>query len=198
MKQVSKFKNVKGFLIVMILFFVIISILYLYPLICINNNVTDNDYRCYDLSGQNIKKVVINIENSNLKLEALDWDEHAYMYSGSNFDDFFDANINDGCLYIKNKDNINLDTDNKYEIHFILPIYFDNDVDFDINIVNGDLIISEVVNMDNILCKVINGDIRGDYIIAKKINLSVDKNHVIELANKIETEYSGRHLINKK
>lgn len=120
------------------------------------------------------------------------------MYSGSNFDDFFDANINDGCLYIKNKDNINLDTGNKYEIHFILPIYFDNDVDFDINIVNGDLIISEVVNMDNILCKVINGDIRGDYIIAKKINLSVDKNHVIELANKIETEYSGRHLINKK
>ena len=182
----------------MILFFVIISILYLYPLICINNNVTNNDYRCYDLSGQNIKKVVINIENSNLKLEALDWDEHTYMYSGSNFDDFFDANINDGCLYIKNKDNINLDTDNKYEIHFVLPIYFDNDVDFDINIVNGDLIISEVVNMDNILCKVINGDIRGDYIIAKKINLSVDKNHVIELANKIETEYSGRHLINKK
>ena len=182
----------------MILFFVIISILYLYPLICINNNVTNNDYRCHDLSDQNIKKVVINIENSNLKLEALDWDEHAYMYSGSNFDDFFDANINDGCLYIKNKDNINLDTDNKYEIHFVLPIYFDNDVDFDINIVNGDLIISEVVNMDNILCKVINGDIRGDYIIAKKINLSVDKNHVIELANKIETEYSGRHLINKK
>lgn len=195
MKQVSKFKNIKGFLIVIILFFVVIIV---DSLIYRNKNVTNNDYRCYDLSGQNIKKVVINIENSNLKLEALDWDEHAYMYSGSNFDDFFDANINDGCLYIKNKDNINLDTDNKYEIHFVLPIYFDNDVDFDINIVNGDLIISGVVNMDNILCKVINSDIRGDYIIAKKINLSVDKNHVIELANKIETEYSGRHLINKK
>ena len=49
--------------------------------------------------------------------------------------------------------------------------------------------------MNNISCNIKNGDITGDYIIAKKINLSVDENHRILIKKQIETENPGRHFI---
>ena len=195
----NKISNISGFLIVVIPVFVLFLGVFVLNLLLLFRNETKN-YQCRDLSHKKIEKVVVNIENSSLKLEALDWDENGYMYSGYDFDKFFDVDIQDNCLYIKNKNNINLEDYNreqeeKYKINFILPRYYDNNIDFNISIINGDLIVSGYTNMNNISCDIKNGDITGDYIIAKKINLSVDENHRILIKKQIETENPGRHLI---
>jgi len=194
----NKISNISGFLIVVIPVFVLFLGVFVLDFLLPRNKTTN--YQCHDLLHKKIEKVVVNIENSSLELEVLDWDENGYMYSGYDFDKFFDADIQDNCLYIKNKNNISLEDYNreqeeKYKINFILPRYYDNNIDFNISIINGDLIVSGYANMNNISCDIKNGDITGDYIIAKKINLSVDENHRILIKKQIETENPGRHLI---
>ena len=145
------------------------------------------DYKCH-YTPENTKKVVINVKDIDLKFESLDWDDGEYMYSSYNFDNFFDVIIENDCLYIKNKENVDIsksDAKNR-ELDFYLPIYFDNHLDFDVNVKNGNVKFSRITNMDNISCNVEGGNITGCVLIADKINLSVDNKHNISVIRIIE------------
>lgn len=120
-----------------------------------------------------IKSIEIDVNNTDISIEAVDYDEGVVQICGRNFEENFKVNKVDNTLYITSKD----DNCNNCKFSIYLPVFYQNNIKFNINSKNGNMTFSGNVNVNEIFCNIINGDVLGDSLIANKIDIKTDKNH---------------------
>ncbi len=120
-----------------------------------------------------IKSIEIDANNTDISIEAVDYDEGVVQVCGRNFEENFVINKIDNTLYIKSKDN----NYNNCKFSIYLPVFYQNNINFNINSNNGNITFSGNVNVNEMFCNIINGDILGDSLMANKIDIKTDETH---------------------
>ena len=169
------------------------------------------DYLCSDYEVQGFKignqknkvsKVVIDTKNTNIIFMPKDYDEGACQICGHHLTKDFDIEANGEVMYVKNKNITNFEAQ---KIKIVLPLYFINDIEFEVNCVGGDLIFGsdfdDLQKEDNLKNKsqnhhIVNiksisgtvyGNIEGGILKVGNINLKISgENNLQEISAKVE------------
>lgn len=144
---------------------------------------TENTWESSNHNDKYVKLVEIDVDNTDIYFESVDYDEGVLQIFGENFENNFIINKNGNTLYVKSNNNecrhCRFDID--------LPAFYNNDVKFNIKSSNGNVFFSGKINVGEIFCEVINGNILGDSLIANKIDFKTDPTYsqsFIELISK--------------
>lgn len=134
---------------------------------------TANTWESSNHNDHYVKLVEIDVDNTDIYFESVDYDEGVLQIFGENFENNFIINKDSDTLYIKSNDNEH----NHCKFYIELPTFYNNDIKFNVKASNGHVFFSGNVNVDEIFCKVVNGDILGDSLIANKIDFKTDDGH---------------------
>lgn len=136
-----------------------------------------SDYMDEQYNNDKLLNIKLDIENADVVFNPVDLDEGAIQISGHGFDKKFSVFYDKEkyCISIKNK----YEFTEKSEIEFNMPMYFNNNVSFDINSKNSSLIFNKSrnnhgINVKSISCNVINGKIIGENLKADDVNFQID------------------------
>ena len=144
-------------------------------------------YLINDPNGK-VSKMVIDTKNTDIIFTPEDYDEGACQICGNNLTRNFDIKTEGEVMYVKNKDNTSFEAQ---KIKIILPLYFKNDIDFEVNCVDSDLIFNRdfdnlqkegnqknnlrnyfITNMKSI-SGTVYGSIKGGVLKAENVNLKI-------------------------
>lgn len=134
---------------------------------------TANTWESSNHNDKYVKSVEIDVNNTDIYFESVDYDEGVLQIFGENFENNFIINKDGNIIYIKSNDN----ECNHCKFTIDLPTFYNNDIKFNIKSSNGNVFFSGKMNVNEIFCQVINGNILGDSLIANKIEFKTDNAH---------------------
>lgn len=132
----------------------------------------------YTYGENQVRIVEVNSKNTNVVFESPDNDEGVIMCGGKYFNENFDVNQEGDHLYINSKAQSDSHAE---EVTFMLPLYFENKVSFIVKVKDANVDFTRKVNLEDISCEVVNGDITGESLKANKAVLKVDSAHEVLL-----------------